>query len=117
MFPDGSRPSQYVYWPKKHLFADKMISDSPKDDVDSMNITGQSSTQEIETVETHNLQSSEGQLRKPTDVVKADVIAAFIPERHNPVFARSDDLLALKAENQLELDLSGKAEVKSGLKI
>jgi hypothetical protein len=34
---------------------------------------------------------------------------------HNKVNARSDDLLALQAENQPELDLSGKAEVNSRL--
>jgi hypothetical protein len=78
--------------------------------------TGQSSTQEIETVETHTFQGSEGRLRKPTVVVKAEVIAAFTPEGHNKVFARSDDLLALQAENRLDLDLSGKAEVISSLK-
>jgi hypothetical protein len=116
IFPDGRQPDQWVYWPKKHIFVEKMEPVSSEDDPESMNINRQSSIQETETVETHNLQSSEGQLRKPTDVFKAEVIAAFMPERHNPVFARSDDLLALKAENRLELDLSGKAEVRSCLK-
>jgi hypothetical protein len=79
-----------------------------------MNKTGQSKTQETITVESHNLQSSEGQLRKPADVGKVDVTATFCLGT-NKVTARSDDLLALKAENQLELDLSGKAEVRSCL--
>jgi hypothetical protein len=69
-----------------------------------------------DTVETHTLQGSEGQLRKPTALFRADVIAARSPLWHNSVNARSDDLLALQAENQLELDLSGKAEVISSLK-
>jgi hypothetical protein len=80
-----------------------------------MNIIGQSSIQESKLVETHTLQGSEGQLRKPTDLVRADVIAAQCPDGHNKVNARSDDLFALHAENRLEHDLSGKAEVKSFL--
>jgi hypothetical protein len=55
------------------------------------------------------------QLRKPTEVVRADVIAAQCI-LHNEVNARSDDLLALEAENQPEIDLSGMAEAKSCLK-
>jgi hypothetical protein len=39
------------------------------------------------------------------------VTATFL-HLHDKVNARSDDLLALKAENQLEFDLSGKAEVR-----
>jgi hypothetical protein len=93
-------------WPS---YSDFVVQSDPK------NNSRQSSIQEIETVETHNLQSSEGQLRKPTDVVEVEVIATSLPGRHNKVFARSDDLLALQAENQLELDHSGKAEVKSCL--
>jgi hypothetical protein len=75
------------------------------------NNQGQSCIQESKSVESHNSQSSEGQLRKPTNVVKVDVTATF-SESNDMVNARSDDLLALKAENQLELDLSGKAEVR-----
>jgi hypothetical protein len=77
--------------------------------------TGQSSTQESKSVESQYSQSSEGQLRKPTKVVKVDVTATFL-HLHDEVNARSDDLLALKAENQLEFDLSGKSEVKPCLK-
>jgi hypothetical protein len=55
-------------------------------------------------------------LRKLTEVVRADAIAARCSNEHNLVNARSDDLLALQAENRLELDLSGKAEVLSSLK-
>jgi hypothetical protein len=73
--------------------------------------------QEIETVETHNSQSSEGQLRMPHDIAKVEVIAILkIPYGAcNIMLARSDDLLALKAENQPKIDLLGKDEVKSCL--
>jgi hypothetical protein len=104
-YPDGHWV--LVSWPKKKRNTESEIS---------MNIIGQSSNQEIETVETHTLQGSEEQLRKPTLVVRADVIAARCSDEHNLVNARSDDLLALQAENRLELDLSGKAEVISSLK-
>jgi hypothetical protein len=89
---------------------------SPDGDSEPMNINGQSSIQKSDTVETHTLQGSEGQLRKPTIVVRADVIAARSLSWHNLVNARSDDLLALQAGNRLEIDLSGKAEVISSLK-
>jgi hypothetical protein len=74
------------------------------------NFEDEDEIQEIESVDSHNSQSSKGQLRKPTEVVRVDVTAT--PFINDEVNARSDDLLALKAENQLELDLSGKAEVK-----
>jgi hypothetical protein len=73
---------------------------------------GQSSIQEINSVESQYSQSSEGQLRKPTNVVKVDVTATYC-FGDDTVNARSDDLLALQAEKQLESDLSGTAEVKS----
>jgi hypothetical protein len=67
-----------------------------------MNTIGQSSIQKSETVDTDILQGSEGQLRKPPTLSRADVIAALSFSRHNFVNARSDDLLALQAENQPE---------------
>jgi hypothetical protein len=53
----------------------------------------------------------------PHNIAKVEVIATLkLPEREcNMMLARSDDLLALKAENQPELDLLGKAEVISRL--
>jgi hypothetical protein len=73
--------------------------------------------QETNTAESHNLQSSEGQLRMPHQIAKVEVIAALtLPEWVcNPVLARSDDPLALKAEKQPESDLSRKVEVQSCL--
>jgi hypothetical protein len=78
------------------------------------NKSGQSRIQELNSVDSHNLQSSEGQLRKPTNIVLVDVIAT-ICLCNDTVNARSDDLLALQTENQPELDLLGKAEVNSRL--
>jgi hypothetical protein len=78
------------------------------------NNIGQSSIQDIQAVETHNLQSSEGQLRKLTELFGVDVMATPSFE-HNEVNARSDDLLALQTEQRLEHDLSGTAEVVSSL--
>jgi hypothetical protein len=101
-YPAGARPSKCYYY---YYYGPDVV-----------NSTEQSRIQEIETVETHTLQGSEGQLRKPTTVVRADEIAARSLYRHNLVNAPSDDLLALQAENRLELDLSGKAEVISSLK-
>jgi hypothetical protein len=131
--PDGQRRTIFSKWPARvdlrtpiagplkrltptHTQSQTQDSPPPDGDSDSMNSIRQSSIQEPETVETHTLQGSEGQLRKPTDVVRADVIAAHCPDGHNKVNALSDDLLALQAENRLELDLSGKAEVISSLK-
>jgi hypothetical protein len=71
------------------------------------NNNGQSSIQDILTVEIHNLQGSEGQLRKPTKLFGVDVIATAI-RKDNEVNARSDDLLALQvSEQQLEHNLTG----------
>jgi hypothetical protein len=92
----------------------------PKDNQDESSFTndkGQSSIQDNQAVETHNLQSSEGQLGKPSSSVEVDVIATscHVPELGN---ARSDDLLALQfSEGQLEHDLLGKAEVVSSLNL
>jgi hypothetical protein len=58
-------------------------------------------------VETHDLQGSEGQLRKPTKLFGVGVIATPF-RKDNEVNARSDDLLALQAvEGQLEDNTSG----------
>jgi hypothetical protein len=74
------------------------------------NDKGQSEIQDNLAVETHNLQSSEGQLWKPTESFGVDVIAT--PSLvHNEVNARSDDLLSLQAEQQLEHGPSGMAKV------
>jgi hypothetical protein len=79
------------------------------------NDKGQSCIQDNLAVESHNLQSSEGQLRKPSSSVRVVVIAThcFMPELGN---ARSDDLLASQVlGNQLERDLSDQEEVVSSL--
>jgi hypothetical protein len=81
------------------------------------NINGKSVIQDNLAVETHNLQSSEGQLRKPSFLVEVGVIATSClgPKLGN---ARSDDLLALQvSEQQLEHDLLGKDEVVSSLNL
>jgi hypothetical protein len=132
--PDGRRRTIDSPWPDKiwrtgheDLWKERKLAQSssqnqnqeppsPDGDSELMNINGQSSIQKSDTVESRTLQGSEGQLRKPTIVVRADVIAARCHTRHNLVDARSDDLLASQAENRLELDLSGKAEVISSLK-
>jgi hypothetical protein len=81
------------------------------------NNKGQSVIQDNQAVETHNLQGSEGQLRKPTKLFGVDVIATPI-RKDNEVNARSDDLLALQVlGNQLEHNLSGKDEVVSSLNL
>jgi hypothetical protein len=75
----------------------------------------QSSIQDNRAVETHNLQSSEGKLRKPSFSVEVDVIttSSLGLELGN---SGSDNLLALQAsEGQLKHDLSGRAEVVSSL--
>jgi hypothetical protein len=79
------------------------------------NINGQSVIQDNHSVESHNVHSGEGQLRKPTASFGVDVIAtpSIMDDKVN---ARSDDLLALQAMGtQPKHDLSGKAEVVSSL--
>jgi hypothetical protein len=78
------------------------------------NDKSQSSIQDSLAVETHALQGSEGQLRKPTELSGVDVIAT--PSHgHNTVNARSDDLLALQAERRLEHSTVGKSSAVSSL--
>jgi hypothetical protein len=76
---------------------------------------GQSVIQDNQAVETHNLQSSEGPLRKPTKLFGVDVIATPF-RKDNEVNARSDDLLALQAlGNQQERSLDEEGDTVSSL--
>jgi hypothetical protein len=105
IYDDDHRPPRV-----QDIFPERIVVESIKEDSEEEE-DDEEEIQEVNSVESHNLQSSEGQLRKPTKVVKVDVTATF-SFCNDTVNARSDDLLALKAENQLELDLLGKAEVK-----
>jgi hypothetical protein len=81
------------------------------------NIDGQSEIQDNQAVEAHNLQSSEGQLRKPSFLFGVDVIdtSSLGDKSEN---TRSDDLLALQAlGNQLEHSLVGTGETVSSLNL
>jgi hypothetical protein len=78
------------------------------------NDKGQSSIQDNLAVETHTLQGSEGQLRKPIELFGVDVIAT--PSLgHNAVNPRTDDLLALQTEQQLEHSADEKGSTLSSL--
>jgi hypothetical protein len=129
--PNFWRRSIYSNWPDRVARGERMktlrkaendqdsqFREPPPDgngDSQLLDTYGQSCIQKSDTVETHTFQSSEGQLRKPTELFRAEVIAARSLDWHNTVNARSDDLLALKVEQRLDLDLSGKAEVMTSL--
>jgi hypothetical protein len=79
---------------------------------------GQSVFQDNQAVDSHNLQSSEGQPQKPSSPGKGDAIATFTPSGTGLGNACGDDLLASQAEgNQLEHSLTEQAETVSSLKV